>query len=83
MYKYMELFHQLLLNQSLHLGQALAEVFAGLDAGRTDQHGAADIVHALDLIQDRFPLVLFRREDQVVVVNARDRPVGRHDETDD
>ena len=57
--------------------QHLREDLGFVNAGRADQHRPAGVVDAFDLVDDRVPLVLLAHEDQVIAVDALDRPVGR------
>ena len=53
-----------------------AQVFTLLDAGGADKHWSSRIVEALDLIDNRIPLVLLAQEDQVIAITTDNRFVG-------
>ena len=57
--------------------QQLREVLGGLDRDRADEDGLALLVALLDVLDDRVELRFLRLEDEVVLVVARDRHVGR------
>ena len=62
-------------------GQHARDHFALLDACRTDEHRATNIVECFDFLDDRIPLVLLREEHFVLAIEARDREIrrNRHD----
>src|SRR5581483_7143889 len=57
--------------------EQLREVLGGLDRDRADEHGLALLRALLDVAGDGGELALLRLEDEVLLVVARDRDVGR------
>src|SRR5581483_8691509 len=61
--------------------QQFGQKLGGLDRGGADQHGLTAAVAIPDVLDDRFELVLLLEEDDVLVVLADHRLVGRdHDD---
>ena len=58
--------------------QQHAQVLAALDAGGADEHGPADLVVRLDLLDDGLVLLFPAAIDDVGVLGARKRPIGGH-----
>src|SRR5262249_44846364 len=64
--------------------EQLREVLRRLDRDRADEHGLALVVAFLDVAGDRLELAVFRLEDEILLVLARDRDIRRnlHDAQD-